>query len=212
MFTGLVEEIGKVKEIASGSLTIEAKKVLEGVKIGDSICVNGICLSVNNITLNSFTVDVMPETFRRTNLKNIKKASFVNLERAMEIGSRFGGHIVSGHIDGTSEIVNFEKEKNASWITLKASKDILKYIILKGSVAIDGVSLTVGELEEDLFRVSIIPLTSKDTTLLTKRVGEFINIECDIVGKYVEKLMNFNSFSEKKSVINKSFLEENGFM
>ena len=212
MFTGLVEEIGEIFKKDSNSLIIKAKKILDGIKIGDSISVNGICLSVNSYTSNSFTVDVMPETFRRTNLKTIKVGNTVNLERAMEIGSRFGGHIISGHIDDVVKIIKFEKENNATWITLKASKDILKYIVLKGSVALDGVSLTVGKLDNDLFKVSIIPLTKNDTTLLNKKVGELINIECDIVGKYIENFIKFNENIKKNSFINKSFLEENGFI
>lgn len=218
MFTGLVEEIGIIKNIEKGDksakLTIEGKKVLEGVQIGDSISTNGVCLTVVTFTRSTFTVDVMAETFRRSNLGSLKVGSKVNLERALRADGRFGGHIVSGHIDGTGLIVSFEKEDNAVWITIKADPSILKYVVEKGSIAIDGVSLTVAYVSEDFLKVSIIPHTGEETILLKKSQGDVVNLECDILGKYVEKLLGMKkSFENKKeSSITLGFLEQNGFI
>jgi riboflavin synthase len=214
MFTGLIEEIGTLQTIVKGAksaqITIGAVKVLEGVKLGDSISTNGVCLTVVGFTKNSFTVDVMPETMRRSNLKNLKSGSKVNLERALRLGDRLGGHIVSGHIDGVGHIKAMEEEDNATWITIEAGPEILKYIIQKGSIAIDGTSLTVAYTDNDIFKVSIIPLTRDETTLLSKKIGEEVNLECDMVGKYIERLAFFNDKETKKS-IDINFLKENGF-
>lgn len=214
MFTGLVEEIGTIENIIKGAksaqITINASKVLEDVKLGDSISTNGVCLTVVNFTKNSFTVDVMPETMRRSNLKNLKHGSRVNLERALRLGDRLGGHIVSGHIDGVGFIKSVEEEDNATWVTIESSGDILKYIIEKGSIAIDGTSLTVAYVDNINFKVSIIPMTRDETTLLSKKVGEEVNLECDMVGKYIERLTMFKQ-EEKKSSISMEFLKENGF-
>jgi riboflavin synthase len=214
MFTGLIEEIGKVKSIVKGAksaeITIEASKVLEGVQIGDSICTNGVCLTVTNHSLNTFTVDVMPETIRKSSLKNLTIGSKVNLERALQVSDRLGGHIVSGHIDDTGIITNFKKEENATWVTIKPAKGLMKYIVNKGSIAIDGTSLTVAETDETSFKVSIIPLTKEKTILLSKKEGEEVNLECDIVGKYIEKLMTFKD-EPKESNITMEFLRQNGF-
>lgn len=218
MFTGLVEEIGIIKNMEKGDksaeLTIEGKKVLEGIQIGDSISTNGVCLTVVTFTRSTFTVDVMAETFRRSNLGSLKVGSKVNLERALRADGRFGGHIVSGHIDGTGLIVSFEKEDNAVWITIKADPSILKYVVEKGSIAIDGVSLTVAYVSEDFLKVSIIPHTGEETILLKKSQGDVVNLECDILGKYVEKLIGMKkSFENKKeSSITLGFLEQNGFL
>ncbi|WP_132251668.1 riboflavin synthase [Natranaerovirga pectinivora] len=215
MFTGLIEEIGLVVSVNKGAksaaLTIKASKVLEGVKIGDSISTNGVCLTVTSFTSSSFTVDVMPETIRRSNLVDLKNGSRVNLERAMKLGDRFGGHIVSGHIDGVGTISEFQEEDNATWVTIESSRSVLKYIIEKGSIAIDGTSLTVAGVSDTSFKVSIIPLTKEETTLLSKKVGEKVNLECDMVGKYIEKLMHFKEEEPKKSVIDMDFLKSNGF-
>lgn len=214
MFTGLVEEIGIIKSITKGAkfskITIEASNVLENVKLGDSICTNGVCLTVTKYDKTSFDVDVMGETMRRSNLGNLKKSEKVNLERAMQVGDRLGGHIVSGHIDGVGNIKEYEREENAIWITISAPKDILKYIIYKGSIAIDGVSLTVAYVDDKVFRVSIIPHTQTETTLIKKQIGDVVNLECDMIGKYVEKFLGYREDSTKEE-ISMDFLRENGF-
>lgn len=197
MFTGIVEEIGIIKNITvcgtSGEIYIKAEKVLEGTAIGDSIAVNGICLTVTGIMPDGFTADIMAETVRRTSLKNAANGSPVNLERAMAANGRFGGHIVSGHIDGTGIIRSFVKEENAVWVTISASSDIIGGIVNKGSIAIDGISLTVAELGSDYFKVSVIPHTKDETTLLKKHRGDSVNLENDIVGKYVKRFMEAGS-------------------
>ena len=215
IFTGLIEEIGEIVSVNKGAksaaLTIKAAKVLEGVRVGDSISTNGVCLTVTGFTSSTFTVDVMPETIRRSNLVDLKNGSRVNLERAMKLGDRFGGHIVSGHIDGVGTISGFLKEDNATWVTIETSRSVLKYVIEKGSIAIDGTSLTVAGVSDTSFKVSIIPLTKEETTLLSKKVGEKVNLECDMVGKYIERLMHFKEEEPKKSAIDMDFLKQNGF-
>ncbi|MBR0099805.1 MAG: riboflavin synthase [Treponema sp.] len=194
MFTGIIEEIGRVKKISlagkSGSLEIGAKKVLEGTKIGDSIAVNGVCLTVTSLSSSTFTADIMAETVRRSSLGSISSGSGVNLERAMAADGRFGGHIVSGHIDGTGKIARLQKEENAVWVHISAGKEILALIVEKGSIAIDGISLTVASVSDSEFAVSIIPHTASETTLLSKKAGDIVNLENDIVGKYVQKLLS----------------------
>ena len=193
MFTGIIEEIGIVNKISiagkSGSLEIKAQKILQGTKIGDSIAVNGVCLTVTRMTEKSFSADVMAETVRRTSLASLSVGSGVNLERAMSAEGRFGGHIVSGHIDGTGKITKVHKEENAVWVHISASSEILALIVEKGSIAIDGISLTVASVNESEFSVSIIPHTAKETTLLSKNAGDIVNLENDIIGKYVQKLL-----------------------
>mgnify|MGYP000585882600 FL=1 len=225
MFTGIIEETGKIESVANGNksaiITIIADKVLKGTKIGDSIAVNGVCLTVTSISGNKFTADVMAETLRRSSLGTLKHGSKVNLERAMAADGRFGGHIVSGHIDGTGTICSLEREDNAVWVEIETPDKLLKYIVEKGSIAIDGISLTVAKLTDDSFSVSVIPHTGEETTLLAKKPGDIVNLENDIVGKYVERLMNFNTsqkspFDNKtatstKSNITMDFLTENGF-
>ena len=216
MFTGIVEEIGKINSIKRGeksvSLTIDAKKILEDVKLGDSISTNGVCLTVTHFTNSNFTVDVMAETVRKSNLGLLSPGMDVNLERAVKISDRLGGHIVSGHIDGIGNIREVEKEDNAVWITVEAEKGILKYIIYKGSIAIDGISLTVAYVDDQVFKASIIPHTKNSTTLFNKSIGDTVNLECDLIGKYIEKLINYKEEEPIKSKINMSFLEENGFL
>ena len=216
MFTGIVEEIGEIKKIENGSVSstvyIGCSKVLEDIKIGDSIATNGICLTAVDILENGFKADVMAETLRRSSLGQLDIGSKVNLERALTFQSRLGGHIVSGHIDGTGEIVSFEREDNAVWITINAQKNILKYVIFKGSIAIDGVSLTVAYVDDSVFKVSIIPHTAEETILLNKDIGSKVNLECDLIGKYVERLLLFNNKKNEKKDINKDFLIENGFL
>lgn len=218
MFTGIVEEVGEIRGIKKGEkssiLSIKANKVIEDVKLGHSICTNGVCLTVTNIYGNIFDADVMAETLRRSNLGELKVGSKVNLERALSAKGRFGGHIVSGHIDGVGKIVSLEKEDNAIWVTIGAKENILQYIVEKGSIAIDGISLTVAYVDDKVFKVSIIPHTGKETILLSKTSEDTVNLECDVIGKYVEKLLTFQSGKkiEKKDSINEDFLKENGFL
>jgi riboflavin synthase len=215
MFTGLIEEIGEIQNIIksarSAKIKIKAGKILEDIKIGDSISTNGVCLTVTEFAPDSFTVDVMAETIRRSNLSSLTAGDKVNLERALLAGDRLGGHIVSGHIDGMGTITSYEKEDNAVWVTIAAPPDILKYIIKKGSVAIDGVSLTVAYVDEKLFKVSVIPHTRDITTLLKKKTGDPVNLECDMIGKYIEKLLLFKE-TQKSGRISTDFLVQNGFL
>lgn len=193
MFTGIVEEVGTVASVRSGAqsavLTIRANTVLEDAHEGDSIAVNGVCLTVTSFTNNQFSADVMPETLRRSSLGALRTGSSVNLERALAANGRFGGHIVSGHIDGTGVIRSIRRDDNAVWYRIRASRQVTRYIVEKGSVALDGISLTVAEVSSDDFSVSVIPHTAAQTTLSQKRVGDVVNVECDVVGKYVEKFM-----------------------
>lgn len=216
MFTGIVEEIGIIKSIKSGikssKLTISCSKVLEKTERGDSICTNGVCLTVTNINKDTFEADVMAETIRKSNFKTLNIGSKVNLERALSLNTRLGGHLVSGHIDDIGYITSLKKEDNAVWVSIKTSTDILKYIVYKGSIAIDGISLTVAYVDEDIFKVSIIPHTLQKTILLSKNVGDSVNLECDVIGKYVEKLLGINNLNKKEnSSISEDFLKENGF-
>ncbi len=217
MFTGLIETMGVIQSVKKSEkslkFSIKVTGVLDDIRIGDSISTNGVCLTVSKLTGTSFEADVMAETIRRSNLGDLKIGSRVNLERALKADSRLGGHIVSGHIDGTGSIVSYEKEDNAFWITIKTTSDILKYIVEKGSVAIDGVSLTVAYVDSGVFKVSIIPHTAQETTLLTKAPGDMVNLECDIIGKYVEKLLGLNRDKEEgsKKGVDLDFLRDNGF-
>lgn len=215
MFTGIVEEIGTIEGISingnSNVIQISANNVLEGTVIGDSIAVNGVCLTVTDISNNSFNADIMPETLNRTYMKNLHKGDKVNLERAMLVGSRFGGHVVSGHIDGIGKITDIVSNDNAVWYTIESSREILYYIVEKGSVALDGISLTVAYVDDRCFKVSIIPHTRSQTILGYKRMGDFINIENDIYGKYINKFWTEQQKIEKKSNITEEFLRENGF-
>ena len=202
MFTGIIEECGRVKSLtingSSGKIIIGAFKVLEETNIGDSIAVNGVCLTVTDIGRNEFTADIMAETARRSSLSKLKPGESVNLERAMSANGRFGGHIVSGHIDGTGTIVSKIEEENAVWVQISTSSAILRLIVEKGSIAIDGISLTVAKVSESDFSVSIIPHTAKETTLLNKKSGDIVNLENDIIGKYVERLINFKAADENE--------------
>ena len=193
MFTGIVEETGVIRALGmsghSGEISIQAKKVLEGTRIGDSIAVNGICLTVTSLRPDGFTADVMPETVSRSSLKSASAGDRVNLERAMAADGRFGGHIVSGHIDGTGIIRSMQRDENAVWVRIEAEPGILKYIVEKGSITIDGISLTVAAVTARDFSVSIIPHTGAETTLLTRREGDTVNLETDILAKYTEKLL-----------------------
>ena len=217
MFTGIVEEVGQVAEIKKGSawaeLKIKAEKVLEDVSLGDSIAVNGVCLTVTTFGKGFFTADVMHETLNRSSLSLLAKGSSVNLERAMAANGRFGGHIVSGHIDGTGVITDIKKDAIATWVTIEAGESIMRLIVEKGSIAIDGISLTVAEITDKYFKVSLIPHTGSNTTLLQKKIGEKVNLENDIIGKYVERLMSFSKAEDtkQKSNITMDFLAKHGF-
>jgi len=216
MFTGIVEEVGTIKGIKNGFnsavLTIRGEVIFSDMHLGDSVAVNGICLTVTAIEKHTFNADVMHETLNRTSLSKLRSGSNVNLERAMAANGRFGGHIVSGHIDGTGIITNIQKDDNAIWYTLKASDNICKYIVEKGSIAMDGISLTVAKVSKNSFSVSVIPHTAKSTTLSQKSVGDIINLENDIVGKYIEKLQFLNNKQdEKKNNITLDFLTKNGY-
>lgn len=218
MFTGIVEEIGTVASIRKGTasavLSIRASVVLEGTKVGDSIAVNGICLTVTGIHGDTFTADVMAETLRRSSLGSLGIGAKVNLERAMAADGRFGGHIVSGHIDGTGTIASIRPEDNAVWVEIQTPSALLRYIVEKGSIAIDGISLTVAGLTEHSFSVSLIPHTGGETTLLLKKPGDLVNLENDIVGKYIERFLHFSDSEEKsrqESKLDRNFLAEHGF-
>ena len=214
MFTGLIEETGYIESLRqekdSGQLVIHAKTVLESTGIGDSIAVNGVCLTVTNRAKNTFTADVMPETLKRSNLGLLKKGSAVHLERAMAANGRFGGHMVSGHIDGTGILTAKKQEGNATRLYITAHKDLLGQIIEKGSIAMDGVSLTVISVEETQFSVGIIPHTSTQTMLFQKKPGDLINLETDMLGKYVQHFLG-NTEKKQNRPITMDFLRENGF-
>ncbi|MCI8830797.1 MAG: riboflavin synthase [Lachnospiraceae bacterium] len=215
MFTGIVEEIGTVRQIKKGKhsavLTISAGDVLDGTKTGDSIAVNGICLTVTAVLPGAFMADVMHETLNRSALIGLSAGSPVNLERAMQANGRFGGHIVAGHVDGTGKIVKIERDDTAVWFTIQTKPELMRYIVEKGSVAIDGISLTVAKITESDFSVSAIPHTVKQTVLQEKRKGDLVNLETDIIGKYVEKLLSPALEEQKESKITKEFLTNCGF-
>ena len=201
MFTGIVEEIGKVKNVQRGAKSItfciEASKVLEDTKVGDSICTNGVCLTVTDISPAAegkgwFKADVMPETIRKTSMAQLLVGSKVNLERALTLNTRLGGHIVSGHVDGIGHVVRKEQDDIAIWLWIECDTNLMRYIIPKGSVTLQGVSLTVAKVEATRFAVSLIPHTQEETTLHANVVGDVVNIETDIIAKYVEKLMVTN--------------------
>ncbi|WP_040209566.1 riboflavin synthase [Neobacillus jeddahensis] len=218
MFTGIVEEIGGLSNIKrtgeSYVLTIEANKILDDVNLGDSIAVNGVCLTVTSFSGKHFTVDVMPETVKATSLHTVKRGSKVNLERAMAAGGRFGGHFVSGHIDGTGIIKSKQALENAVYYEISAEPELLQYVIVRGSIAVDGTSLTVFRVSENSFTLSLIPHTLSETILGQKGSGEIVNLECDMIGKYVGNFIkNLSNNPEQKetSGITEKFLEENGF-
>lgn len=215
MFTGIIEEVGTIKSIKKGVhsavLDISAKAVTSDVSLGDSIAVNGVCLTVTDFSSGGFSADVMHETLNRSSLANLKTGSHVNLERAMAANGRFGGHIVSGHVNGTGIIVKKLKDDIAIRYTFKAEPDVMRCIIEKGSVAIDGISLTVTEENADTFSVSIIPHTMGATILDEKHEGDIVNIETDIIGKYIEKFLRLSDKPPKKSELTMEFLIKNGF-
>jgi riboflavin synthase len=215
MFTGLIEEIGEIKSIEKGNksarIIIKAEGILKDTKIGDSISTNGVCLTVTSVNKTRFSVDVMAETIRSSNLSKLKQGSHVNLERALKLGDRLGGHMVSGHIDGVGTIVDIYKEENATWVSVETTENILKYIVHKGSITIDGISLTVAYVDENIFKVSIIPLTKDETTLVIKSIGDEVNLESDMMAKYVEKLLKYKDAPKERKSINMDYLKSNGF-
>lgn len=214
MFTGIIEEIGTIEQIRQSGeaivMTIGAKKILEDVHVGDSIAVNGVCLTVTSFTKRSFTVDVMPETVGATSLRTLTRGSKVNLERAMSANGRFGGHFVSGHVDGVGEIIRKWPVANAVYYEVQIPKELRKYMILKGSVAVDGTSLTIFGLTDDTFTISLIPHTRAATILGDKQPGDIVNIECDVIGKYVSQFMEGKK-EGAKSAITLEFLERHGY-
>lgn len=217
MFTGIVEEVGIVKGIRKGAnsavLTVGAYAVLDGLKVGDSISTNGVCLTVTQFDGSTFNADVMHETLNRSSLGSLRIGSPVNLERAMAADGRFGGHIVSGHIDGTGVVQRIDADDNAIWYSISAPASIMRYVIEKGSVALDGISLTVAKVEAGAFSVSVIPHTQQHTNLVAKHVGDVINIENDLIGKYVEKLMGLGAADQQpvKQGLSLEWLAANGF-
>lgn len=215
MFTGIVEESGTLMGVKRGTtwlvLTIGGSKVLEQVQLGDSIAVNGVCLTVTSFTSNQFTVDVMPETYEKTNLSSLSVGAKLNLERAMSAEGRFGGHFVSGHVDGTGILSSKTPMGNAVVYKFKTSEDLLYYMIPKGSITIDGISLTILDVESQFFSVSIIPHTLEMTTLKDRVIGDLINVECDMVGKYIEKFVR-QPKPKPSSKVTHEFLTEHGFL
>ena len=212
MFTGIVEELGKIQRVniqsLSAKITVECGTVLEGTKLGDSIAVNGVCLTVTELASNSFTADVSYETLRITSLVNLKSGNLVNLERAMKADGRFGGHMVYGHIDGLGKIVSIQKNGEFFDINISLEEKDAKYVVKKGSITVDGISLTVAEINGNKIRLAIIPHTFENTNLKSIKIGDFVNIETDITAKYIEK---FLSTSDNKSRIDLKFLQEHGF-
>lgn len=217
MFTGIVEEVGTLKAIRKGVhsavLEIQAKVVLEDIHLGDSIAVNGVCLTATSFSPSGFTADVMHETLNRSALSALQPGSRVNLERAMAANGRFGGHIVAGHVDGVGTVRRIEKDDNAIWYTIAAGPEILRYVVEKGSITIDGISLTVARVDSDSFAISAIPHTVSVTVLADRKPGDQVNLETDIIGKYVEKLLQPPppAEEEKKSGITREFLTRYGF-
>ncbi|MCL2806602.1 MAG: riboflavin synthase [Coriobacteriia bacterium] len=219
MFTGIIEEVGSVGSVRRGktssTLTLLGKVVLGDLKLGDSVAVDGVCLTASKLSATGFSADVMHETLARSTLGRLAQGSAVNLERALSAQGRFGGHIVSGHIDGTGVLTKIQNDDNAVWYTVRADAAILRYVVLKGSITIDGISLTVARVLDDGFSVSLIPHTLKETALINKKVGDAVNLENDIIGKYVEKLLaspaKINMHKEANSTLTRDFLVNNGF-
>ncbi|HWI50800.1 MAG TPA: riboflavin synthase [Symbiobacteriaceae bacterium] len=213
MFTGLIEEIGAVRSVRRAGrslhLTVAASRVLEGIRIGDSIAVNGVCLTVVRFDSDTFTADVMPETYDKTNLSRLAPGAPVNLERTLALGDRFGGHIVQGHVDGTGTIMAMERYEIAVLVTVGAPPELLRYLVPKGSVAIDGISLTVLDVGPDRFRVSLIPHSMANTTMVGRNPGDTVNLEIDILAKYVERLLTNQAV--QSGGITEAFLREHGF-
>lgn len=216
MFTGIIEETGTVRTVRRGAVTsfieVEAEKIFSDLHIGDSVAVNGVCLTVKEMGGGTFRADVMNETLKRSSLGSLSSGSRVNLERAMAADGRFGGHIVSGHIDGTGTITDIKRDGIAIWYTVAATPEIMRYIVEKGSIAIDGISLTVAGRTDSSFSVSVIPHTAEQTILSQKKNGDIVNLENDIIGKYVERLIGTKDASDgAESKITAQFLARHGF-
>ncbi|MFS0863490.1 riboflavin synthase [Fredinandcohnia sp. 179-A 10B2 NHS] len=217
MFTGIIEEIGKIKRMNGSQDAIEieisANKILKDVNLGDSIAVNGVCLTVTSYTTDGFTVDVMPETVKSTSLRTLHRNHPVNLERAMAANGRFGGHFISGHVDGIGKIVRKERKSNAVYYEIEVPEELHQFIIMRGSIAVDGTSLTVFGLSDKTFTISLIPHTLSETILKDKGIGDIVNVECDMLGKYVNQFIqrSFENGKTNKSSITAGFLEEHGF-
>lgn len=221
MFTGIIEEMGRIRQIKKGvhsaQITIDAAKVLEKTKVGDSIAVNGVCLTVTGLSGDHFTADIMHETLNYSSLGHLTIGDGVNLERAMAAEGRFGGHIVSGHIDGTGKIVRIARDDNAIRYTICPQQELLRHIVKKGSITIDGISLTVTEVTGSSFGVSVIPHTARETILSDRKIGSIVNLEADVIAKYVEKLLGFEQSLEQESKkigqsnIDRNFLQKHGF-
>lgn len=213
MFTGIIEEIGTIKSFSKSSngasVEVECLTVLEDTKIGDSIAINGVCETVTALSSKTFEAKISDETLAVTTFNNLKKGDFVNLERAMSLNSRFGGHIVSGHVDCVGKLISVEKLTDFYNLQFSVPKEQKKYIVHKGSVTVNGISLTVAEIEDNIFKVAIIPHTYNNTVLNSLNIGDEVNIETDILGKYVEKLLSVN---DNKKDISMKFLQENGFV
>jgi riboflavin synthase len=208
VFTGIVEETGRVKTATAGKLVISTDTVTRGMKPGDSVAVNGVCLTVTGFNADSFSVDVMPETLGVTNLGRLRAGDRLNLERAVALGGQMGGHLVQGHIDGTGTIAAVTPEAEAIIITVKAPAEIIRYTVQKGFIAVDGISLTIIDRDDNSFRVSVVGYTRRQTTLGEKRAGDPVNLETDIIGKYVEQ---FTGSQTRSTGITAAFLQEHGF-
>lgn len=215
MFTGIIEEIGSVKGVRSSASSMELKlaagKVLGDVAIGDSISVNGVCLTVTTFSKDEFTADVMPETFKGTSLRNLKTGTKVNLERAMAAGGRFGGHFVNGHVDAVGTIKSLQELENALYVTINIPSELTVFFVQKGSVAIDGTSLTVFGITDDSITVSLIPQTKEDTVLGSKKIGDEVNIECDMMAKYIHRFFTKKTDTTAKKSLSYDFLSDHGF-
>ncbi|MBZ4671937.1 riboflavin synthase [Deferribacterales bacterium Es71-Z0220] len=199
MFTGIIEELGKIKNLSvkgrDAVICIEALKVIEGTKIGDSIAVNGVCLTVVKMDKNMFWADLSFETLNKSSLQNLKPSNFVNLERALTLSTRLGGHIVSGHVDCVGKIAGIDRKGDSYELKVSYSKEVDKFIALKGSVTLDGISLTVSNIKNNVLSVAVIPHTFENTNLKFKRVGDLINLEVDVIARYLEKLMNKSDYN-----------------
>ena len=215
MFTGIVEEIGTLNSVKNKTealeVSVSAQHILMDVNLGDSISVNGVCLTVTAFTERTVSFDVMPETYRATNIHELTQGDPVNLERAMAAGGRFGGHLVSGHIDGTGKIVSKRPESNAVYYEIALPDELIHYFVYKGSIAVDGTSLTVFGVKDDKVTISLIPHTMEHTVLGGKGPGDRVNIECDMIGKYVAHFLTGQKNEEPKSALSKQFLSDNGF-
>lgn len=219
MFTGIIEEVGELIRISRRGkalgLTIKASKVIGDLKEGDSIAVNGVCLTAARCERGIFMVEVSPETMIRSNLGKLRVGEEVNLERALKLGDRLGGHQVTGHIDGVGRIVALEKDGDFLTITVQAPPEVMKYIVTKGSIALEGISLTIANWWEDRFQISVIPYTGKMTTIGQKNIGSEVNLEADLIGKYIERFISAQwgqLLKDRPKLIDQEFLAEHGFL